>query len=571
MIDESKDLKTLIMEASLPLLMMLAMLLRLANLGGALLWYDETFTAWISRLPWGAMVQATAGDMHPPLYYAITWLFTMANGGMLPAIGLRFPSLIFSMLAIPVSMRLARDLFLSKTARYILLVFMAVMPFQLFFAQEARMYALLQLEFLCLLVAAREERPAWICLAATAMLWTHNYALIYLPFAFILPAIMPGRLLWRKVFTLENILPYLSAGLAWLPWVFTMLGQADAIRGAYWIDTPTPGNIINTVYQLFISVSLSGLMVPIAQAIILGAVTWSIYASIKNFYWWRTLPLLTWAFGPLLLAILISLAFQPVLLWRGLIGCAPLLYMLLAQAIADLPPARVAIASAILAPLLVAGVVGYYSYVPKIKAGSVAEAPQQIRAQLQPGDQVVHLSINTALRWMYYAPDLRQVLLTGCPFAPSDLTGATLKAAGIPTLDKDAPLPAGRLWLVVGLSQVSTPCELETAQKLVANAKQVAVYTQAETAFYAIYLRDPAAPAKSTITGYDVTHQAWNEIKSKGEGYMFQNGVTGLGMVLVWIFRPRNKFKPLVETLYIRGALMMEYLCLAYAIWRTYV
>ena len=50
------------------LLLLLSVFLRFHRLDLAPFWYDEAFTGLLMRLDLPAMLDATAGDTHPPLY-----------------------------------------------------------------------------------------------------------------------------------------------------------------------------------------------------------------------------------------------------------------------------------------------------------------------------------------------------------------------------------------------------------------------------------------------------------------------------------------------------------------------
>jgi hypothetical protein len=53
------------------LALLLAFALRLHRLGAESLWYDETVSVHLARLPVAAMLAHTAGDIHPPGYYLL--------------------------------------------------------------------------------------------------------------------------------------------------------------------------------------------------------------------------------------------------------------------------------------------------------------------------------------------------------------------------------------------------------------------------------------------------------------------------------------------------------------------
>src|SRR3972149_189542 len=156
-----------------------ALILRLFNLGGPVAWYDESGSAWMASLPFWRMMAATAGDTHPPLYLALMWAWVRAFG--VDEFSLRLPSVIFSLLAIVVVAAIGKRLHMWHGATLLATAPMAVLPAQLHYAQEARMYALFQFGFLFGVWATLGRRWWLVCIALAAMLWTHNYGLLYFP------------------------------------------------------------------------------------------------------------------------------------------------------------------------------------------------------------------------------------------------------------------------------------------------------------------------------------------------------------------------------------------------------
>jgi outer membrane biosynthesis protein TonB len=82
-------------------------------------------------------------DQHPPLYYALLhgWMRLVGDSEF----AVRTLSALFGTLTVPVIYRLARRI-AGKTAGLLAALILAVSPFHVRFAQEARMYTLLALE-----------------------------------------------------------------------------------------------------------------------------------------------------------------------------------------------------------------------------------------------------------------------------------------------------------------------------------------------------------------------------------------------------------------------------------------
>jgi hypothetical protein len=185
------------------LTLLLAFALRLHRLGAESLWYDETVSVHLARLPVAAMLAHTAGDIHPPGYYLLLHGWQWLTQPSL-AHGLEFlfawPSLWFGMVTVALIYALGRRL-LSSPAALLAVLFAALDPFQLWYSQEVRMYTLgAALGLLCLWATiqafSKPQRRPWLivyALAAAAGLYTLYY------FAFLLIALNVVALyLWGR-------------------------------------------------------------------------------------------------------------------------------------------------------------------------------------------------------------------------------------------------------------------------------------------------------------------------------------------------------------------------------------
>jgi len=135
--------------------------LRFYAIGQKGLWLDEAFSVWLGwhRLPemWGWIARI---DQHPPLYYTLLNLWMRLGDD---ASTVRMLSAMIGTLTIPVIFLLGRRLAGPGTGLLAALL-LAVSPFHVRFAQEARMYALLALTaaaaMACLAYLLSEDPPA---------------------------------------------------------------------------------------------------------------------------------------------------------------------------------------------------------------------------------------------------------------------------------------------------------------------------------------------------------------------------------------------------------------------------
>lgn len=155
--------------------------LRFINLDHQSLWSDEAVSWAVSRLSPSEMMILAEWDHHAPLYY----LLLKASLAILPVTdaGMRAVSAVASILALAaVLIFLAREW--NRSAAIYAGVLMVVSSFDLYYAQEARMYTVLAAAWVISyigLVKALQGRPRWLivwAVATTALAWTHMYGFL---------------------------------------------------------------------------------------------------------------------------------------------------------------------------------------------------------------------------------------------------------------------------------------------------------------------------------------------------------------------------------------------------------
>lgn len=122
------------------LLTLLAFLLRIFELAKQSLWYDEAFSVYLARFDLGTITTRTAADIQPPLYYYLLNLWMALAGDSEFAV--RFLSLVFGVLTIPLLYITARRLF-NPTAAFYAALIGTLSALYVWYSQEARMYTLI--------------------------------------------------------------------------------------------------------------------------------------------------------------------------------------------------------------------------------------------------------------------------------------------------------------------------------------------------------------------------------------------------------------------------------------------
>lgn len=127
-----------ILRPSLLLVILIAWGLRLYTLPDLALRWDEGWSLGMASLPTPEIFRVTALDVHPPLYYFLlkTWVFLGKNEYLL-----RFPSVFFGLLSVPLAYALAAALW-DRKAGLLPAILVAFLPPLVYYSQVARMFAL---------------------------------------------------------------------------------------------------------------------------------------------------------------------------------------------------------------------------------------------------------------------------------------------------------------------------------------------------------------------------------------------------------------------------------------------
>lgn len=131
---------------------------------------------------WGNVLDSLIEDVHPPLYIPLVRLWAMTFGSSVWVI--RSLSAVFSLLAFPCLYWLCLELFESPQVAWVAIALMAVSPFHVLYAQEARQYSMWTVTILLssaslLWVMRHKSKFGWVLYGATVALgfYTHYFAL----------------------------------------------------------------------------------------------------------------------------------------------------------------------------------------------------------------------------------------------------------------------------------------------------------------------------------------------------------------------------------------------------------
>jgi mannosyltransferase len=319
-------------------ILVLALALRLFDLGDESLWLDEAYSWWDAQQSLGALWHLVPQcDPHPPLYAVLLKGWVALFGDDIA--WLRGLSVLFNLLAVCFVYLAGREI--NPRVGWIAALLFALAPFQIEYSQETRPYTLvglggaLLLYGLMRLLPARNgsSRAGWAALIAGGCisLWSNSTSIFIVASA----GLTVMGLLWleprnRKLgrgFVLAGVI----VGLLWLPYLPTLLHQAQSVSADFWI--PRPDNWWRIFNELRFLLGFESFRVLWALLPLWAIGIYLLWRDGKKTAVWLLLGLLILP-GALNLAA--SLAIKPVFLARAMSGFVPAFTVALAAAFAGL-------------------------------------------------------------------------------------------------------------------------------------------------------------------------------------------------------------------------------------------
>jgi len=228
------------------LILVVAAILRLYDIGGKSLWLDEIMTVQKASLTFsGMMEQIASHDAHPPLFQIIEWLWLRL--GRSDGFS-RLPAAFAGIAGVALACAVARRLF-GRRSMILAGALMAVSYFQVYYSQEARLYSLvmvLVLGLTWLLIRILEHRGRagwgwWLSYAAVAAACLYTYLLTFLAIGALGVAylVLSRRRQWTR-FVVANILAA-ALFVPWLPVTTRITSRLRADLAAHGGSLPRPG------------------------------------------------------------------------------------------------------------------------------------------------------------------------------------------------------------------------------------------------------------------------------------------------------------------------------------------
>lgn len=392
----------------LSLVVVIGAIARLLSITKADIWHDEGYTMMLITHAPLDIIERTARDVHPPLYYLAAHIWQSIFG--MSELAVRSLSAVFGLATIALVYFLVRRLFSEGTARLAAL-FVALGPFVIRYSEEARMYGMASFfvvlaTYLIVRIATDKvlDKKLWIFygLVIAAGLYTHYYTLFIIPVHIVYLAWCKGgikALLTDRNWWIGNGL----GALLFLPWVPAALAQMSRVQAGFWIPPVTidtaPGTFMQFLAFLPSYAYAGWISGALLTLFIIGIV--HTYLTRKNLR--RAIGLLIlWLVVPLALVMLISIV-RPVYYDRYFIYCAVAMYILFAVIITRSTLfTRNIIAQYSVTAIVILIFIGGIQSVNLSATHKMGTVGQYVSQMYQPGDLIISADLYTYFDFSYY-------------------------------------------------------------------------------------------------------------------------------------------------------------------------
>ncbi len=313
------------------LILILGIALRIYDLDGESIWYDEGDSVYLARMtPFQVIMNPSSHD-HPPLYYFLMHRWIKAFGDSV--FSMRLPSAIFGILSIFMIYAVGRSIFDEKVS-LLSAAILALSPFHIHYSQELRMYtivtflALVSMYFFLRLIKRSSFRDSVVYIISTVLLlYTHYSSFFIILIQNIYFIIMYFSLKERGgISFLKWLLRQLILIISYLPWLMVLMLQIAKMENMG--SGGRPASMPSTLY-LFIEFAGGGF----ALAILAGLVIFSLF-KIKMSK--KGLLLSMWLFGPIIVIFIAASSSGIAYATRYTIAMSLAFYILAARGLAGI-------------------------------------------------------------------------------------------------------------------------------------------------------------------------------------------------------------------------------------------
>lgn len=214
------------------------------------IWTDEAFTLQLLHGNLKEIIEGTARDVHPPLYYILCKpFFVLTNGDLWVQ---KFITIIPQVGTYVLLATVFRKKF-GDVAAFMALLFFTCIPCTMEFSVQVRMYSLaLFFVTLCGVFAYEaymdNTKRSWVWLAVGALGAAYTHYFSFVSIIVIVGFLFLAILFTKRILLKKWLIAAVCMIVGYLPWMPSFIDQVTRVREDYWIEEIT----VETIWGYFI-------------------------------------------------------------------------------------------------------------------------------------------------------------------------------------------------------------------------------------------------------------------------------------------------------------------------------
>ena len=380
------------------------------------IWFDESYSAYLTHYDYPKVWELTAQDVHPPLYYFAlkTWAHFFGHTDF----AMRMLSVVCGAVAILFAYLWLRYKY-GGIAAIVATGLLSISPVFIRYGQEMRMYTMVlaivfAATYVLQLAIDNGKKRWWViyALLLAAGMWTHYFcALAWVVHLFYLITVYR-----KKIFQKKIILTYVGAVALYIPWIPSLFSQTGSVESGFWISEMSGVKLADYWSELLVYQNSTDLKNWLFVLVVLATIT-IFTLAIKTHAKQKLLLML--AIMPLALLILLSMPpFAPMFVPRYILfsivavsiisGVSLVLYgrMPLPRKNRDRAQRRrilvIAFSAIVLVSTSIIGVGSVYSIGNMNRTNGSKSTSRELYETIVALDNNENLAIICASEWLYY-------------------------------------------------------------------------------------------------------------------------------------------------------------------------
>lgn len=373
---------------------------------------DEYFTLTVSTLPISEIITANTWDVHPPLHYFMGKIVSKLSAmfGFSYLFGMKVLSIIpYILILITSATKIRKDY--GWFAAGLFAFSLAVMSEFFRYYLTARMYSwailFVLLAFLCFKNIIDSENPdkkSWILLTLFSVLsaYTHYFAAMSAACIYLILLIYIMK--YKRQQHFYWTVSVFAAVVLYMLWMFSLVNQLTQVHASYWIPEVnletvilSLGHFANGTDLLFSAIAI---LILIAVAAIYAKE--SLSGDEKDQFF--ILSGIGVYLGTIILAILISIVFKPILMVRYLLPASAIIWLPISIMVSRIKNRRMFLISfALIVLLLISGVAGTVSTNDSVYQSGMAQKEIMDNITQDNNSMLIVPSQNMIMYFLNYA------------------------------------------------------------------------------------------------------------------------------------------------------------------------